>query len=199
MAVMPRAKADPAFHRVLQSIDGAIRAFGVADGLIEPKPREVIESVDHAGFPERKVVGPGEVGQPHDVLLHLALTMALAMPLQGLDVLGGVAATVLLEKANFGLERGLQANDLFVRQVVGALDGDGEAVGLDDAVAVKLALGAHGCSPFVTTLVAGAWVHSMSGITCHVINAISGLQDIERVTGYVTKSEGRCERRPLVT
>jgi hypothetical protein len=82
--------------------------------------------------------------------------MALSVGLQGFDVLSGIAATVLLEQADLGLKGGLQADDLVIGQFIGALDGDGKAAGLDDAVAVEMTMGAHVCSPFVKALLAGA-------------------------------------------
>ena len=51
-------------------------------------------------------------------------------------MLGSIAAFLLLEQADLGLDGGLHADYLIVGKVVGTFDGDGEATGLLDPLAV---------------------------------------------------------------
>src|SRR4051794_29846523 len=64
--------------------------------------------------------------------------------MQGGDMLGGVAARMLLVQADPRLDAGSQLHDLVVAQVVGTDDGDGVAAGFVDVLAGESGSGGHG-------------------------------------------------------
>jgi hypothetical protein len=58
-------------------------------------------------------------------------------------MLGPIAAFLFLEQTDLGLNDGLHANDLIIGKVVGTFDGDGEATGLLNPLAVEITMGGH--------------------------------------------------------